>query len=423
MDKIDEEIKEVLSQELDVPNHYINTIKNFKQKKDKTINKSVRLIKVAVSICMCVIITTGIVFATKDYITEYFGLGKGIDTAVENGYIENVNMDYIESNSIIYDKNIKINTKIEKFLMDDMNLSVQFDFDFKDDLDKIINLENLKNIELKDLIVTDEENRIIYSNNKSSFEVFCTKNNLPYKFREFNENYMNNGLNSFINNIHKNQLSFTYNMYTDGKYPKSKELNFYFTQIELKENYNSDGEEKVIILKGNWNIVVDVPEKMYNRQTVSYKVVSCSNNDFSVTTATLYETGFEVGVIISNIKKPDESKIMNMESFSESVPSTENNKFVEELNEEMEKWRPIHASPHNPEHGETYEDTSYIENEKGEKFEVSISPTRRQNGNFVEDDKFEFYETFTLTKYEATDKLKVVLLFKGVPVIIDLQKI
>lgn len=407
MDETEKKIKEILSQKLEIPSHYTNTIKTALNNK-----YSFNFLKIAAVICICITVTGGIAFATKDYIKDFlknsFGIGKEIDTAVEYGYIEKTDMEYIASDATIDGEQYVINTRITDFLMDDINLSVHFDFEFADTLSEVINIENLSNIELIDLIVTDENNKIIFNNNKEAFEKFCTKNNLSYKFGEFNENYMNNGLNNFINYKNGNQISFTYNMYTEGEYPKSKKLYFYFTQIELKESKNNDSEQNKIILEGNWNISVDVPEQMYNRKTIPYRVISCSNSNFDITTATLYDTRFEFGAVISNMERPDDNKILYLETLTGNETEDEVKEYNDKVLGLLEEWYPIKKA--------------YIENEKGQKFEVTDSLTGRGNSNFVENNKFDYYTTFELTKYEATDKLKVIILLKDTVVTVELQK-
>lgn len=407
MDEFEKNIKNILSQDIEIPEHYTNAIKTAFDKKKK---HSYNLLKVAAVICIGITATGGIVFATKKYIKDTkeksFGIGKEINTAIENGYIQNTNMDYVSSNVItIEGKQYTIGTKITDFLMDDINLSAHFEFEFTDDINEIVNLAKLTNIEIADLIITDENNNIIYNNDKESFERFCTENNLEYKFNEFNEHYYANGLNSFINYKQGNNITFTYNMYTSGQYPKSKKLNIHFTKIKLQE------ENNVIILKGNWEISVNVPEKMYNRKTISYKVTNCSNSDFDIITATLYEDRFELGVVISNMKKPDDSELIELlnqypEGINENTDKETREKFAMLYKELL------------PPIGE-----KYIESQNGKRFGVSSSPSKRENCNYTENDKLDLYTTFEMTKYEATDKLTVTIYLKNVPVIIELEKI
>lgn len=442
MDELDNELERIFSKDINVPNKCRNALKNALYAKEKSkISKYVFFKTVATS-CVGIILISGVVVATNyNKIINYFGLGNGIDTAVESGYIEEPNMNYITSSSTLEDEekatissNIKTNVKIDNFLMDDLNLSVNFDFEFDEAINETVNFNDIRNIELRDLIITDEENRIIYCKaTKDVFDEYCKKNDLPYIFGEFNENYMNNGLNSFIKYREQatNQINLIYNMYADG-YPKSKKLKFNFSKILITE-MDEKGIEKNTILTGKWNINVDVPEKMYKRQTIPYKVVSCSNEDFNITTAFATDTGFEIGIIIENMEKPENYlQILNEEIKKEinegKISETEREKRSNELlrtpkyQNLISQYKPIQDTPHNELDIGDIECTSYVENEEGEKFEKSLSPSRRQDANFIDRNKFSYYETFQLTKYNMTDKLKMQIMFKGKPVIIELEK-
>lgn len=408
------------------------------KEEDIAMNKRKLNIGKGIGIAACIIFSmTGVVFASNyNKIINYFGLGKGIDTAVEMGYIENPNMNYISSDSALVNEanmtildNIKTNVKIDNFLMDDLILSVDFDFEFDEEINRTVSFNNIKNIELRDLIIADEENRIIYSmTTMEIFNEYCKNHNLPYKFGEFNENYMNNGLNSFIkyHNEETNKIGLIYNICSEG-FPKSKKLKFNFSKILI------EGIEKNIILTGDWEINVDVPEKMYNRQSISYKLVNCSNKDFNITTAFVNNTGFEIGIIIDNVEKPENYlQIVNEEIKKEIDEGKITEAEIEERRNILlrtEKYqnliaqlRPIEDTPHTELNIKDIQDTSYVETENKEKFEKSLSPTRRQNANFIDGNKFSYYETFELTKYNTTDKLKVQIMFKGEPIIIELEK-
>ena len=118
---IDKYIKEILSKELYVPNHYTNTIKEALYKKEKKKNiKNKKIYRYIVAIASCIILVFGSVFA-KDIvknIKSFFNMNEGIDTAIKNNYIEEINMEYINSN--------KTKLKIDYMLMDDYNLNLSF---------------------------------------------------------------------------------------------------------------------------------------------------------------------------------------------------------------------------------------------------------------------------------------------------------
>lgn len=401
--------------------------------------------KLIAGLCGGIILVSGVTFAANyDKIVQTFFLGKGLDEAAQNGYIASPDMDYIGSNTTATDQitgitldNINVNAKIEDFLMDDLNISTHFTFEMDTKINETFDLDTLHYIELKDLIVTDEENKILYCMNQETLEKYCKENNLDETYLEFSDNYYNCGLNSVIQRHDKENgmINFTYNMYTgDASFPKSKKLNFKFTQIQLKREDWLKDENSVVNLKGDWNIDLDVPEKMYNRQSVAYKVVSCENPDFQITNATLSDTGFEFGMIISNMPKPEQPQILKdlwQEYSDKKIDIDEFNRILnedEEIRKAYEDYfmrqsHPVATYDWKSEVGhENIENVTYVENEKGEKFESTMSPSRRQDGNFIDGNKYSFYETFGLTTYTATDKLKVRILFKDKPYIVELEK-
>lgn len=352
-----------------------NATEDIKKKSNKyslesNNRKGVNLMKkkiIAIT-CACLVLVSGIVAATvikkSNDVISVRGLGKGVDTAIENGYIQNVEMDFQKFD----DKGTEI--KIENFFMDDLNLSVNFLIKFDEKIEK------MPNMELTGLIIRDEENRIIYNGlNREIFEKYCKENNLDYTYLKFNENYMNCGWNVRNEKIEDNLIRLNYNIYTPNAFPKSKKL--YFSLEEITVRYWENEERSSYKINGYWSKVVDVPENMYDRTNEYYKVVSCSNN-FEVNSAFVTDIGFEIG-------------INNMPTKDENMP----------INDKL----------------------SYVENENGEKFGLSFSLSRRNLEYQIIDNKLDFYETFNMTKYNATDKIKVVLYYYDEPVIIELEKI
>ena len=134
--------------------------------------------KLIAGLCGGFILISGVVFAANyDKIVETFFLGKGLDDAAQKGYIANPDMDQIGSNTTATDQitgitldNINVNAKIEDFLMDDLNISTHFTFEIDTKINETFDLDILRYIELKDLIVTDEENKILYCMDQETLE-------------------------------------------------------------------------------------------------------------------------------------------------------------------------------------------------------------------------------------------------------------
>ena len=410
--------------------------------------------RIAIVSTLSIFIISGVAFATNiENIKNFFGggLDEATQTAAENGYISNPEMDYMKSDTTVENlgtilDNIPTEVKIEDFMMDDLNLNVEFDFKFDEQIKNIFDLDNLHNMCINDLIIRDEENNILYAgNDKQAFEKYCNENNLDYVFGENNEKYFNCGLQWYPFSHDKNDSSvkLTYNMYASDTYPKSKKLYFSFGKITLRDESN----ENIITLKGNWNIELDVPENMYNRTTESYKVVKCDNENFDIYASKVSDTGFEIGVTINNIERPEypeELHRVQKEIWSkyegivdQAEPNKEYQEFLknnpsllEKYKQFLDKSEPITINDYKTSSliGETdvskHEkcEKSYVENSIGEKFYSTLSPSRKANNNFIDENIFDFYETFSMTKYNATDKIKVVLYYYGEPVTIELEK-
>ena len=409
-------------------------VDNFEREyilKDKIYWKVYEMKKKIIAISMGgIMLASGVAFGfhSEEIINYMKGLGKGIDIAANNGYIEKTDMETIKQNTTVENNiidNVKVGAKIDDFIMDDYNLSVKFDFEFDENINKVIDFENIKNIELSDLCVSDENNIILYS-------------------ASYNENAINSGLNSFIKVSSKElrKIELQYNMYAD-KYPKSRKLSFKFSKIEFQE---IDKTEKTV-LSGNWNIIIDVPEKFYNRSEEYYKVVSSTNNRFNIYSAKLTDTGFEFGMTINAEHKPiypekvtserrniiekygvlneerlytpESQKIMSQKMKELSVTSP----YKEMLEKYEDENTPILSRGLTLDVKSDIEDGCCVMNNKGEKFECTMSPSRKCNYNFIDGDKYDFYETYSMTKYDATDDITMVVNYRGTLEYIKLQKV
>ena len=199
---------------------------------------------------------------------------------------------------------------------------------------------------------------------------------------------------------------------------------------------------------------------MYNRSEEYYKVVSCDNDKFDVYTSKVMDTGFELGILISDIEKPvypelireKEREVMKKHEgeINRNGYARDWSLFLAEMpqrelwNEYQIKSHPINVTGYNgmiideeranqllsnPDNYDTgfkmpeNSEGSYILNSNRVKFKCTLSPSRKANYNFVGTNKFDFYETFGMTKYDATDKITVVIEYFGELVKIELEKI
>lgn len=376
MDELDKKISSILKEDIELSNKYHKTIQNALYKNKKIKNKN-RIIKFILALSSSAILTTGVVFATgiTKYINEFFNSNKGIDTAIENGYILENNTEYIKSNNT--------GIKVTNVLMDDYNLNLIFSINFED-------REELKNIsdigDFQDMIITDESNNILYCENNEMFEKYCKENKLNYKWKETNENYINSGYNAYIKEKNNKNLEYVYNFVSD-KFPKSRKLKIHIGKLRVSSDKN-------YIIDGDWNIDVDLPEEFYKRTAYVYQVENCTRTDFDIQQVLVYDTG--TNIVLKTYEEP---------SYKSGLTS---NFTYEEFEEYMEKTKKFK--------------NEYVENEKGQRFYPSNSTSEDSGYSNTEMKYLNYWQTFTLTKYDATDKIKIYINYKGEDVYIYLKR-
>lgn len=138
---------------------------------------------------------------------------------------------------------------------------------------------------------------------------------------------------------------------------------------------------------------------MYNRTEEYYKVISCENPDFEIYTTKVTDTGFEIGLIVSNTREIMEETRKIWEAWDESNDAESRKLIAKQLLK------------------------NHIIDVNGDKFYCTMSPSRKNDRQYLEENQYNFYETFELTKAIATDKIKVILYYYGEPVTIELEKI
>ena len=229
MKREDEIIKEALNINLKIPEKYNDMISEtlrclpIKKKKNKIEQK----VKFAIaSVCCGLFLATGIVYADKitDSITNFFNNNRGIDKAIENGYIEFENIEDVISN--------ETNINVNNFVMDDYNLSLTFNLDFKGE--EI--LKQNEEIEFNNMIITDENNTVFYGENKEYFEKFCNEKNLNYKYGEHGDKYITTECNWYNVNEQENKIIY-----------KVSDLSNNETTIERNVKYIDDEKPKINI--------------------------------------------------------------------------------------------------------------------------------------------------------------------------------
>lgn len=248
--------------------------------KSKVYRIRLKLKELAIIVLVLCIITTTTVFADEiiDFIISLFTTSRqAIDTAVENDYVQNVDMDFV------YDKDIGI--KVDYILIDDTNLDVSYVFDCKSDT-------NITSVELLDYTITDENENKIYSKYFNSITDF---------FSNLGEQ------------IQLDNSSFRYStLYTAKNYfPLSNKLIFNINQISIVNNNNNFEN-----INGNWNFEINLEDKFFNRISENY--MASYNQYIDEISTNLTETSLNV-VLKINTKINN-----NISSNPENIILTDN---------------------------------------------------------------------------------------------------
>ena len=386
-------IKKIFTEEIEVPYHVKNTIRNTlnntKENKKKN-NLIFNTVKILATVCACCLITTGVVFAKdiSNFIMNFFSNNEGMDNAIEHGYIDKPNMEYIDSNGT--------ELKINQVLMDDYNLSLEMNIK----LSEKINTESIDEISFQDMIITDENNNILYCEDQTTFESYCKNNNLKYIWKETNKNYINSGSNKFIKTNNGDTINLVYNFYA-SKYPKSKKILINLNKILCSY------KDKDIIINGNWQIEYEVPEKFYNRKAYIYIVKNCTSNKIKIEEVTVTETTTKM------IIQADEKPFLPYELTDDE--ETKNRKIQEELERQQ------NMTIEDFENKRKFKN-EYIENDRGEKFYPTISTSEDTGYSFIDMSYLLHWQTFNLNKYNATNTLKIYMNYNGEDIIIELER-
>ncbi len=381
-DKFDEKLFDYFKNNHETPMKITKGIKEIDLKEEKkSIFDFCNMRKVAVAAISLVTVSTGVVFAKdiSNFIKNVFYDNEGVNTAVESGYVYEVPNVYADSKDT--------QMRITEMIMDDYTLDLNMVAQF----DKDINVTGIDKINIPDMIITDDENRILYSSSSQQSVDFCNKKGIDNNYENIKNITTNTSSSLFIYNSDTNSMNFSINLSaSDEKFPLSKKVYVTFNTIEM------EGNNQKYTVTGNWNTEIKVPNKFLNRESILYKVTNCNNDNVYKDSikAEVYETGmnFEMTMYWGDYEKW-------------------HNKM-----EEMRKQDALSSQLINQE-------KSYVVNENGEKFYPLQSTSSDGGYSFNTDGKLVKWESFGLTKFNMTNKLKIVLTtIDNEEIIIELEK-
>lgn len=357
-----------------VPNIITNGIENAINNKNKKYKVILLIKKFIITMIGILTITGGIVFAEdiKIFVNTlieniYGNYNNGITTAINNGYSQDIDMKYIESN------NIKV--KVNQITMDDYNLEIIFNIE----IEQSEFFKDLYNVQFKNLLITDENNNVIFAEyeNQEEFVKYCDENNLDKG--TYGIGYANCGANGSILNIQNNNI--VYSFYTTSeKFPQSKKLTIKFDKIYLLNNKifdevnNKKVDNRIATIEGNWHIDIDLGKMSSDRESIDYIATNINDNNTTVTKASLSMTNMKLE-LITNSDKIDFKKLQERRNMSvrDMIPFSD----------------------------------IYIETSNGNKFFQSNSGS---NGyDTLNDGKIRYYTTFDYTYFDKTENIKIVL--------------
>jgi len=268
---------------------------------EKAMNKKVNFkIKKGIGIAACfAILFSGIVYAKdiENYFKKIFNNStEAIDKAVENGYVQQENMDYT------YDKEIGI--KVDNLVLDDLNLDISFNFETKK--------ENIKSIRFNDFIITNDNDKVVF---RSEFKSAETLDELP----------LYNSVNWANEPIKLTDTTFTDSILFGLRPEKENFKELYFDVKSVQITYIDDTRE---ILDGTWKFDVTISNEMKNRTNITYTLWE-ENEYIKSATATLSPTGMFIEL---KLKEPIDYDSMFEKARSGEITENEMYNFILKYN-------------------------------------------------------------------------------------------
>lgn len=238
-------------------------ISEIKRENDIAMNKRKMIInkKIGIAACACLVLTTSVAFAKDidNYLKKLFNNSNiAIDMAVQNGYVQQENMDYT------YDKGIGI--KVDSIVLDDLNLDISFYFETKK--------ENVKSIRFNEFIITNDNEKTIY---QSEFNPVENDEELPL----YNTVTWGNEPIRLTNTTFADSILF-------GLRPEKEDFKELYFDIKKIDIVYTDNRKEII--DGTWKFNVKINDEMRKSSTIIYNMDG--NNEFIEScSATISNTG------------------------------------------------------------------------------------------------------------------------------------
>lgn len=412
------------------------------------------------TVCCSILLITGIVFAKQieEAIHYKFSIGQGVDTAIKNGNIAEPKMEFIEDTMVMTDAktgeyidNIPMKVKLESAFMDDDRIAVELAFEFDIKIDEYVNLgklssegyidyENSHYTEITDLVVMDEENRLLGCNKdrEDDYYNYCKKHQI--KTSEFKPYGLVAGTSMGEESVYRDDKTLKLTLesligvskeYIVGKskpdFPHSKKICVSFSEIHLTPKLLGPGNEVYLKSEKGFEFETEFPKEIYERTDIIYEQTKSERENVKVIGGKLSNSNFLVAFEINGVEYPEyPARMVEIESQGPINEKAET--YEERYGEEYAKlYREYYNKVdmiriNGSSRGEPYKksDGCYVLNANGKRFDWE----GQKRGEYVNgESRYCGYLTFTMTKYDATDEVVFVLDLYGEPVKIYLKKI
>lgn len=288
MDKLDEELKKIFTEERSVPEQFSKKIQKTmeSEKEQKPCLKSLKWIN-ALAILLVVIllgVSAPNIYAQIKWNIEYkefenrpieYG-SASIKQAIADGYEKNIDMEYVYHD--------EIGVRLDSLMITDEFFSMNIDFVFSKDTP--INTESFS----YGYMVYDENKNVygLFEGGISSFEdtikgkywkEFCREEKIPYDEKDvFLKQIADSTVGATVITSKEGNIVAQARMTTSIEFPRSKKLyirifNIGYTMFEYnQENPNMSLSEQFKLTEAEWKLEVEVPESFYKRESVELKL-------------------------------------------------------------------------------------------------------------------------------------------------------
>lgn len=164
-------------------------------------------------------------------------------TTINDISMQNVNMDFCSSKGI--------NIKLNNISFNNSTIRLVFELKFDKNIEKDYSVINFT-----DMIITDENNNVLFCDDKDTYEKFCKQNNIEFTNNIYDSNIiLTSDYSDMVLDQTENTIKVLYTLNSNNKYPNSQKLFFKFSNIILADTLMQTSESNSLEKqKGTWNL-------------------------------------------------------------------------------------------------------------------------------------------------------------------------